>query len=180
MKSNKSHISYPAKYLCGTPLSLILFVGLLQRCTSEKEPDLPEPLSIEFIAHDVTTFQGTDGSIEIEVTGGTPPYIYNWSNGENTEDIEGLSAGLYSVIVKDAVDSTATGSVKINQPIPENVVIDIEGNIYTTVKIGDQIWMQQNLRAECMAPLPRNRGLHCRKMEYLPKNLCIFNPLYKR
>ena len=146
MKCNENHINSPAKYIYRTTLFLILLVVFFQQCTSEKEPDLPDPLSIELITHDVTTFRGTDGSIEIEVTGGTSPYSYNWSNGETTKDIEGLAAGFYSVIVKDAVDSTATGSTKINQPIPENAVIDIEGNIYTTVKTGEQTWMQQNLR----------------------------------
>jgi uncharacterized protein (TIGR02145 family) len=146
MKSVNNHISYPANFLCKSILSIILLVGLLQQCTREKDTDLPEPLSIELIAHGVTTFRGTDGSIEIEVTGGAPPYNYNWSNGETTKDIEGLSAGIYSVIVKDAVDSAATGSVKINQPIPENAIMDIEENIYTTIKIGEQTWMQENLR----------------------------------
>lgn len=146
MKCNGNHINSPVKYIFRTTLFLILLAAFFQQCTSEKEPELPDPLTIELISHDVTTFRRTDGSIEIEVTGGISPYSYNWSNGETTKDIEGLSVGLYSVIVKDAVDSTVTGSTKINQPIPENAVIDIEGNIYLTVKIGEQTWMQENLR----------------------------------
>lgn len=130
---------------------LILAAGLLKCCTSPEETDTPEPLSLDLIATDVTTFRGADGSIMLNVTGGTPPYGFSWSNGETTKDIYGLIAGVYSVTVKDAVDSSATGSIKINQPIPENVVIDIEGNIYTTVKIGEQTWMQQNLRVS-LAP----------------------------
>lgn len=146
MKWNGNHIKYLVKFVYRTTFFLILPVVFYQQCSSQKEPELPEPLSIELIPHDVTTFRGTDGSIEIEVTGGTSPYSYNWSNGETTKDIEGLTAGVYSVIVKDAVDTTVTESIKINQPIPENSVIDIEGNIYTTIKIGEQTWMQENLR----------------------------------
>ncbi len=133
-------------YFIKITLVPILFLGLFYCCSPETEPGSVEPLSIELISIDVTTFLGSDGSIRLEVTGGSPPYSYSWSNGSATKDIEGLTAGVYSVIVKDAIDSTATGSVMVKQPIPENAVLDIEGNIYTTVKIGDQIWMKQNLR----------------------------------
>ena len=121
----------------------VLFVALFQSCTKEKAA---EPLSIVLTAHDVTTFLGEDGFVELDVTGGIPPYAYRWSNGKTTKDIDDLKAGVYSVMVVDAVDSTATGSTVVKQPIPDNVVIDKDGNIYTSVAIGDQIWMQQNLR----------------------------------
>jgi len=146
MKRNGNHNECYVISGCWTTFFLVLFAVFFQQCTREKEPEIPELLSIELIPHDVTTFRGTDGSIETEVKGGASPYSYNWSNGETAKNIEGLSSGVYSVTVKDAVDSTATGSIKVNQPVPGNAVIDIEGNIYTTIKIGEQTWMQENLR----------------------------------
>ncbi len=121
----------------------VLFVALFQNCTKEKAA---EPLSVVLTAHDVTTFLGEDGFVELDVTGGIPPYAYSWSNGKTTKDIDNLKAGVYSVLVQDAVDSAVIGSAVVKQPIPDNVVIDKDGNIYTSVAIGDQIWMQQNLR----------------------------------
>lgn len=48
------------------------------------------------------TCQNEQGSIHLHVNGGNSPYDYNWSNGAQTQDIESLSAGTYSVTVEDA------------------------------------------------------------------------------
>lgn len=44
---------------------------------------------------------GSDGEINISVTGDYAPYTFLWSNGETTEDVTGLSAGAYEVFVTD-------------------------------------------------------------------------------
>ncbi len=46
--------------------------------------------------------EGTHGgSININSTGGTLPYVYNWSDGAVSEDISSLSAGAYAVSLTD-------------------------------------------------------------------------------
>lgn len=49
-----------------------------------------------------------DGTASVVVTGGSAPYIYNWSNSSNTPSISSLSAGTYSVVVVDANGCIAT------------------------------------------------------------------------
>jgi hypothetical protein len=43
-----------------------------------------------------------NGAIDINVSGGSAPYVYLWSNGATTQDISGLSAGTYQVFIEDA------------------------------------------------------------------------------
>jgi len=56
-----------------------------------------------------------NGSINLTVTGGTPPYTYIWSNGAITEDINNLTPGIYSAIVTDISGCITTFSVSISQ-----------------------------------------------------------------
>ncbi len=66
---------------------------------------------------DITTFVidcessqfAYDGSINITMGGGTPPYTYQWSTGETTQDIIGLQDGWYSVVVTDATGDMTEG-----------------------------------------------------------------------
>jgi hypothetical protein len=43
-----------------------------------------------------------DGYIDITITGGIPPYTYEWSNGAVSEDLENLTPGEYTVTVIDS------------------------------------------------------------------------------
>ena len=47
------------------------------------------------------TNNDANGSITLDVEGGTGTFIYEWSNGGNTADISGLVAGDYTVVVTD-------------------------------------------------------------------------------
>ncbi|MEM6723659.1 MAG: gliding motility-associated C-terminal domain-containing protein, partial [Bacteroidota bacterium] len=44
---------------------------------------------------------GSNGSITTQLVGGTAPFDYDWSNGENTQDINNLPEGNYLVTVTD-------------------------------------------------------------------------------
>ncbi len=43
-----------------------------------------------------------DGSISLQITGGTAPFEFSWNNGATDKDISGLLPGSYDVIVTDA------------------------------------------------------------------------------
>jgi len=75
-----------------------------------------EPLAISETISNPNCFGGTDGKIDITVSGGTASYDYTWSNGETTPDIVGLGAGVYDVTVTDAKGCTLFNSYNIAQP----------------------------------------------------------------
>lgn len=45
---------------------------------------------------------GNNGSVQVNVTSGTAPFSYSWSNGGNTAVLTGLAPGTYTVTVSDA------------------------------------------------------------------------------
>jgi hypothetical protein len=76
-----------------------------------------DPLEVEIVAfNDVLCNGGNTGSATAGATGGTIPYSYLWSNGANTEMINNLAVGTYSVTVTDNDGTTVTTSVVISQP----------------------------------------------------------------
>jgi len=58
------------------------------------------------------------GTINLTVTGGNGPYIYNWSNGKTTQDITNLAADWYTVTVKDLNGCSSVDSFEITAPDP--------------------------------------------------------------
>ncbi len=59
---------------------------------------------------------GNDGSIDLTITGGVTPYTYVWSNSATTQDISGLIAGTYTVVVTDANACVRRDTVVITEP----------------------------------------------------------------
>jgi uncharacterized protein YjdB len=58
---------------------------------------------------------GSDGCALLTVVGGVAPYTFLWSNGATTQNLFGLSAGTYSVLVTDALGDTTSASVVITE-----------------------------------------------------------------
>lgn len=56
------------------------------------------------------------GSITVNVSGGTTPYTYLWSDGQTGSTATGLFAGIYCVTVNDAGGCFFTGCDSVNQP----------------------------------------------------------------
>lgn len=77
----------------------------------------PQPLLVSLARPaTVNCNGGSDGIIDINVYGGSPPYTYNWSNGDTSQDASSLTAGTYDVTVTDNNGCIVTGSYNVTQP----------------------------------------------------------------
>jgi gliding motility-associated-like protein len=87
-------------------------------CTTVTAVTITQPaqLSASNTFTNISCFGGTNGSVNLTVTGGTQPYAFNWSNGRTTEDINTLSAGTYTVTVTDLNGCSITSTAVITQP----------------------------------------------------------------
>jgi len=74
----------------------------------------PAEMVITPIVDDARCF-GEQGEIEINITGGTPPYDILWSTGETTNQING-TAGSYDLSVMDANDCLFMETYTIMEP----------------------------------------------------------------
>lgn len=97
-----------------------------------------------------TCFGFEDGAIDITVSGGAPDYVFDWDNDgtgdfDDTEDLSGLSAGSYEVVVEDANGCESTAVFELTEPEEITIDTDVEnascpstadGAIYITVSGG--------------------------------------------
>lgn len=75
----------------------------------------PDPLEISFSYSDIKCSRDATGWAEVTVSGGTPPYKYEWSNGNVGSKIDNIGRGKYMVWVHDANGCEISGVVSIIQ-----------------------------------------------------------------
>ncbi|MGL5888858.1 MAG: SprB repeat-containing protein, partial [Bacteroidia bacterium] len=74
------------------------------------------PISLSTASTNITCNGGNNGNADLTVSGGASPYTYLWSNGATTQDILGVTAGTYSVVVTDNAGCTDTAFFTLTQP----------------------------------------------------------------
>lgn len=78
----------------------------------------PDALDVTFTKTDIACNGGTEGAIDVSVTGGTTTYSYLWNDmsGSTSQDLSGLAAGTYKLIVTDANSCQDSVEVTITEP----------------------------------------------------------------
>lgn len=119
----------------------------LNGCTGTSSVTISEPSQITVAVNSTTEptcYGGSDGSIDISVSGGTGGYSYFWNpGGATSEDLSSVDAGIYVVTITDDNGCTFQQSVSLNQPSP---VPAFAGND-TALCTGNSIQLQASLGA---------------------------------
>jgi len=104
----------------------------------------PDKLSLILTKTDLTCFKDNSGIVSTMVSGGTPPFKYQWNNNDSLSAIQHLNAGKYIVTVFDSHLCTVKDSVWLLQPDRINIIVVVSndtnnkciGKTYTTVSGG--------------------------------------------
>ncbi len=75
----------------------------------------PTAIALQTSTSNASCNGGTDGAVNLTVTGGSGAYTYHWSNNATTQDLNNVAAGTYSVTVTDANSCTKTATATVNQ-----------------------------------------------------------------
>ncbi|NEV94079.1 hypothetical protein G3567_07955 [Psychroflexus sp. YR1-1] len=84
-------------------------------CLVSKEIELvmPEPIDISINSKNETCASSEDGSIALDIEGGTAPYTITWDNGMTGETLSNLAPGTYTANITDKYNCEEVVSVEI-------------------------------------------------------------------
>ena len=94
----------------------------------------PAAISLTLAADSVSCNGGSDGKATSTISGGTAPYLYNWSNSQSSATATNLWAGQYTVTVTDSKGCSYSGSIFVEEPLA----------IQTSVTVVDEICIASN------------------------------------
>lgn len=104
----------------------------------------PEDISIQVLEQRAPTcFEGNDGAIYVEVTGGTAPYTYVWNTGGTNPFITDIPQGTYELKITDAKGCVARTEYTLKDPaaltinLGEDRTICIDQGIIYDITIDD-------------------------------------------
>ncbi len=81
------------------------------------------PLSMNKTYDNIICKGDNTGWISVDPDGGTPPYYFAWSNGATTAAISTLTAGLYTVTVRDSKNCVVSETISIKEPFQDLIMI---------------------------------------------------------
>ncbi len=97
-------------------LRVVLVCSLIITGLKPMQAQCPFTVAIQS-SNDITCNGGSDGNVNIGITGGVAPFIYSWNSGFYiTQDLTNVPAGTYNLVVTDAAGCVVNFSTTLNEP----------------------------------------------------------------
>lgn len=129
--------------LCADTFALVITDS--ENCIDTFEYSLVEPSPIQIAIDSINQnlcHNDAQGFIELTISGGTPPFDYNWSNNtgftSSNQDVFNLEANIYELSILDNRSCPKDTAFQITSPAPLNVAIavdDVDCYSYATGEI---------------------------------------------
>jgi hypothetical protein len=103
-------------------------------CNDSSSVTISQPTALVVavtVDSNVTCNGFTNGGATSNVSGGTAPYTYLWSNAATTPSITGIAAATYTVTITDAASASSTANVSITEPVILVTSLIVDSNVTT-------------------------------------------------
>lgn len=130
----------------------------------------PPQIICNLTQSNVTVFGGNNGSINLAVSGGVPPYQYQWNTFpvQTTANISSLTSGYYKCKITDAKNCLLHVSTTISQPPPPNIKISPPSGLQVLVypnPVHDRLYLKGlSSDGSCLLILTDLRGRQILKL----------------
>ena len=95
-------------------------------CVADNNIEITAPqfiLESSVTKTDLSCFNGADGTSQVNVTGGTAPYLISWSNGATGTSTTNLTAGTYTITIQDSRNCSTINKAVIVSPAAISIAI---------------------------------------------------------
>jgi len=90
--------------------------ALCDRTSAPQSVTVYPGMTLSTTVTNLSCYKSNDGSMYIQISGGTQPFTYLWSDGRTNKNRPAVKAGNYTFTVTDANGCTASVSITVTQP----------------------------------------------------------------
>jgi predicted nucleotidyltransferase len=98
-------------------------------CSATLEVTITEPEALTITSIITNEVEGSDGAVDLTITGGIGEYTFDWNNGARTEDLTNITGGEYFVTVTDGNNCVTSATIIVGGLVTAIQLAEIQSNI---------------------------------------------------